>query len=491
MHFFFLLTIPLVSGGGLWTLLKNAIGKDLSRITLPAYYNEPLTVLQRSAEELEHISLVRKAAAAATPSERMTWVAAFAMSAYHTTVNRPGKPFNPMLGETYELDRTADPLGVRFLAEQVSHHPPVTALHCVGRGFIFHADSQIRSKFWGNSLEVFPTGTLHLHLPERVEHYTWSKVTTCIHALFGSRWVDHYGDMTITNHATGDVGHLKFIKKGWLSGQFEVSGSVSDARGKTFCILWGHWNDALYALPPHLDESERKRRGKAQAKSAKAEGRSKSDECVGWFRMFCFLRLFVWFLFFVCLFVCLFVFIASVQFRLSHPSHPLHTHKCTHTHTLSLSLYIYIYIYTLYAPDSGGGNGGFDPSLDPECTLLWRAPSRPAHSAAQYNLCSYAMSLNELPADLRAWLAPTDARFRPDQRALEIGEAQRATDEKLRLEEKQRAARRRREAAGEEWRVNWFERRFDPDSQTEGWVYRGDYFERRARKDWEGLPDIW
>jgi hypothetical protein len=42
-------------------------------------------------------------------------------------------------------------------------------------------------------------------------------------------------------------------------------------------------------------------------------------------------------------------------------------------------------------------------------------------------------------------LAPTDSRKRPDQRLMEEGKWDEANDEKLRLEEKQRAARRQRE----------------------------------------------
>jgi hypothetical protein len=35
-----------------WTVLKNAVGRDLSHITMPATINEPLSVLQKCAEEL-------------------------------------------------------------------------------------------------------------------------------------------------------------------------------------------------------------------------------------------------------------------------------------------------------------------------------------------------------------------------------------------------------------------------------------------------------
>jgi len=41
------------------------------------------------------------------------------------------KPFNPILGETYQGFIAGCPV----YAEQVSHHPPVTAIYMVGRGY--------------------------------------------------------------------------------------------------------------------------------------------------------------------------------------------------------------------------------------------------------------------------------------------------------------------------------------------------------------------
>lgn len=37
---------PLQRGFSIWSVLKSAIGKDLTRITLPATINEPLSALQ-------------------------------------------------------------------------------------------------------------------------------------------------------------------------------------------------------------------------------------------------------------------------------------------------------------------------------------------------------------------------------------------------------------------------------------------------------------
>lgn len=44
----------------LWSIIKECIGKDLSRVCLPVYFNEPLSALQKSAEDLEYCELLDK-----------------------------------------------------------------------------------------------------------------------------------------------------------------------------------------------------------------------------------------------------------------------------------------------------------------------------------------------------------------------------------------------------------------------------------------------
>ena len=41
-----------------WSLIKDAIGKDLSKITFPAYINEPLSMTQRLCENFQYHSLL-------------------------------------------------------------------------------------------------------------------------------------------------------------------------------------------------------------------------------------------------------------------------------------------------------------------------------------------------------------------------------------------------------------------------------------------------
>ena len=56
---------------------------------------------------------------------RLAWVAGFCIGPFGGN-ERPWKPFNPILGETFELDLQAN--GVRFLAEQVRLLSPLMTL---------------------------------------------------------------------------------------------------------------------------------------------------------------------------------------------------------------------------------------------------------------------------------------------------------------------------------------------------------------------------
>ena len=81
-------------------------------------FNEPLSLLQRMMEEIYYADLLSKAAQAESTLEELSYLGAFVLSAYAHTIYRVGKPFNPLLGETYECDRRAE-CGWRCFMEQV------------------------------------------------------------------------------------------------------------------------------------------------------------------------------------------------------------------------------------------------------------------------------------------------------------------------------------------------------------------------------------
>uniref|UniRef100_W5MIQ2 Oxysterol-binding protein n=1 Tax=Lepisosteus oculatus TaxID=7918 RepID=W5MIQ2_LEPOC len=239
---------PDTSNINLWNILRNNIGKDLSKVSMPVELNEPLNTLQHLCEELEYTELLDKASETDDPYERMVIVAAFAVSGYASTYYRAGsKPFNPVLGETYECIR--EDKGLCFFAEQVSHHPPISACHCESKKFTFWQDIRWKNKFWGKSMEILPIGTMNVTLPKYGDHYEWNKVTTCIHnILSGRRWLEHYGEITIRNTKSSlCICKLTFVKGNyWSSNVNEVQGFVMDQEGKVVHRLFGKWHEGLY-----------------------------------------------------------------------------------------------------------------------------------------------------------------------------------------------------------------------------------------------------
>lgn len=55
----------------LWNILRNNIGKDLSKVAMPVQLNEPLNTLQRLCEELEYSELLNTANETDDPYQRM------------------------------------------------------------------------------------------------------------------------------------------------------------------------------------------------------------------------------------------------------------------------------------------------------------------------------------------------------------------------------------------------------------------------------------
>ncbi|EXJ76882.1 hypothetical protein A1O3_10527 [Capronia epimyces CBS 606.96] len=385
----------------LWSILKSMIGKDMTKMTLPVSFNEPTSLLQRVAEDMEYADLLDIAADRPDSTERLVYVAAFAASEYASTIGRVAKPFNPLLGETYEYVRPDK--GYRFFIEQVSHHPPVGAAHAESARWDYWGESAVRSKFYGRSFDINPLGTWFLRLrPSNggpPELYTWKKVTSSVVGIItGSPTVDNYGSMEIKNWNTGEVCVLEFKQRGWkASSAYQVFGKVVGVDGMTKWSIGGRWNDKIYARITEGYEDE-------------AVGEAKTN-----------------------------------QARLG----------CQTGH---------------------------------QAFLVWEAHPRP--QGIPFNLTPFVVTLNALPDSLRPHIPPTDTRLRPDQRAMEDGEYDFAATEKNRVEEKQRATRRKREAAGEDWKPKWFHKATHPVTGEPYWEYNGQYWKKRLEKDWSVCDDI-
>ncbi|KAK3562418.1 hypothetical protein QTP86_033559 [Hemibagrus guttatus] len=405
----------------IWSILRKCIGMELSKITMPVIFNEPLSFLQRLTEYMEHTYLIQQANDSTDSIERMKCVAAFAVSAVASQWERTGKPFNPLLGETYELVR--EDLGFRVISEQVSHHPPVSAFHAEGlqTDFVFHGSIYPKLKFWGKSVEAEPKGIMTLELPKYNEAYTWTNPTCCVHNIIvGQLWIEQYGNVEVINHRTGEKCCLSFKPCGLFGKELhKVEGYILDKSKKKVCILYGKWTECMYAVDPAMFEAHKKNDKVTEGKKSSKEGSS----------------------------------------------------------------------------DESGPQPGSD-SLEeiPGSQLLWKITPRPANSAQMYNFTLFAMQLNELDEEIEAVIPKTDCRLRPDIRAMENGDIDLASEEKKRLEEKQRAARKSRAKSDDDWKTRgsissprWFHQGPNPHTNSQDWLFSTAYWNR----DYSQVPDIY
>lgn len=251
-------------------------------MTLPVSFNEPTSLLYRCGEDMEYADLLDLAADRTDSIERLLYVTAFAASVYASTTGRIAKPFNPLLGETWEYARPDK--NYRFFIEQVSHHPPIGAAWAESPKWTYYGESAVKSKFYGRSFDINPLGTWFLKLRPtaggKEELYTWKKVTSSVVGIItGNPVIDNYGPMEIKNWMTGEVAQIDFKPRGWkASSAYQITGRVVDARGRVRVSMGGRWNSKLYArLTPGYEATVEEPKGADRAGSEKIHRGSLSD----------------------------------------------------------------------------------------------------------------------------------------------------------------------------------------------------------------------
>jgi hypothetical protein len=149
----------------------KAIGKklmsgkfDLLHVSLPVKIFAARSYLQATCDVFSYSGLLEKAVAASSPEERLKWVVTWAVAGYHRGFSMWGKPFNPILGETYHA-RLPD--GTEACMEQISHHPPVSAFQIIGPGksYYIHGTSQPRLMYKMSCISMQSDGYRVIEFP--------------------------------------------------------------------------------------------------------------------------------------------------------------------------------------------------------------------------------------------------------------------------------------------------------------------------------------
>lgn len=237
---------PTATPPSLLSFLRKNVGKDLTSISMPITSNEPISILQMLSETFEYSNLLNLAAKSDNDLERLSLVSAFAVSYLSMHRNKARalrKPFNPLLGETFELVR--EDMGIRLISEKVSHKPQVFAFHVEHESWEISYTVSPVQKFWGKSIEFMNDGVIKLNIKTTGECFHWSQPTTILkNILAGERYIEPVGQVEVVSSKSLKA-KIEFKPGGMFSGRSEeLMITLSDGNKKTGMIK-GQWTKGL------------------------------------------------------------------------------------------------------------------------------------------------------------------------------------------------------------------------------------------------------
>ncbi|KAH8243815.1 hypothetical protein KR032_010415, partial [Drosophila birchii] len=233
----------------IWCIVKQVRpGMDLSKVVLPTFILEPRSFLDKLSDSYYHADLLSKAVQEDDAFTRMKIIVQWYLSSFYKKPKGLKKPYNPILGEKFRCF-WQHPSGSRtfYIAEQVSHHPPVSAFYVTNRedGFSITCSILAKSKFYGNSTSAVLEGAATMTLLPRGECYTaTTPYAHCKGILMGTLSMELGGKINIECENTGYRTELEFKLKPFLGGADATNVVVGKIKlGKeTLATINGHWD---------------------------------------------------------------------------------------------------------------------------------------------------------------------------------------------------------------------------------------------------------
>ncbi|GMR51370.1 hypothetical protein PMAYCL1PPCAC_21565 [Pristionchus mayeri] len=259
-------------------LSQVSVGMDLTKVTLPTFILERRSLLEMYADFFAHPDSFILTPTLESPEDRFVSVVRYYLGAFYAA-RKSGvakKPYNPILGESFrckyavpnmDKDGSATTDGpfpgtdvneVTFVAEQVSHHPPISAFYAEhpGRRISFHANIYTKSSFLGLSIGVQNIGSGRVILHDLGEEYVLTFPSGYGRSIMSTPWVELGGKVKVTCEKTGYYADIDFLTKPFIGGKpHRISGNLfKEGSKKPFLVIRGEWNDKLYAKRPDQPE---------------------------------------------------------------------------------------------------------------------------------------------------------------------------------------------------------------------------------------------
>ncbi|CAH4029053.1 unnamed protein product [Pieris brassicae] len=254
-------------------LSQVKIGMDLTKVVLPTFILERRSLLEMYADSFAHPDQFVKIVDMPTPRERMVQVVRWYLSSYHAGRKSQvaKKPYNPILGEVFrchwDLDGVEPPNNgdkievgdgpvpwcspeqLSFVAEQVSHHPPISAFYAehVSKRIQFEAWVWTKSKFLGLSIGVHNIGKGLVTLLDLGEEYTLTFPNGYGRSILTIPWIELGGSVVIECVQTGHKANVEFLTKPFYGGKkHRVTCEVfAGTEKKPYYTAQGEWNSRM------------------------------------------------------------------------------------------------------------------------------------------------------------------------------------------------------------------------------------------------------
>jgi hypothetical protein len=227
------------------------IGMDLSKVTLPTFVLEPRSMLERITDFMSHPDLIFGAGQMDDPEKRFLKVTQYYLSGWHIKPKGVKKPYNPVLGEHFRCSYKYpnDTQGF-YIAEQVSHHPPISAyFYCSPENnLMIFGELKPKSKFLGNSAANMMGGENRVVLLDRLDDGEYQVSMPNMYArgiLFGKMVLELGDHSKVRNEANDLTADVEFKTKGYFTGTYNAIAGKLTHNGKHIGDISGKWSDTM------------------------------------------------------------------------------------------------------------------------------------------------------------------------------------------------------------------------------------------------------
>ena len=232
-------------------IVKEMITSMTQNKPAPVYFNEPLSMGQRQCEKFYYLDLLKKVCnESRNKSLQLGYISAFIIGEIFLSLNRNLKPFNPIIGETYEYFDNEN--NFRYYSEQVSHHPQITAFIGETPDFALYGDTKNSTSFkiLKGAIELSFKNKIHLHIKSTNDHFVYSRPNLMVKGFLKPPLHNDYNGTVIIENETfpENKAEIKFIEESWTNSVLGlIEGKIYNGE-EVIYLIKGNWNNNIYLI---------------------------------------------------------------------------------------------------------------------------------------------------------------------------------------------------------------------------------------------------